>query len=411
MAQLTTIDEFRLAAPIRLLNRFGLLFDRLNWSPVDLSASAVFEDAVRRTGLANWGDQNFLSDYEALISAFEHHLNLSLLGILGTQRDFRRMLTNRLYVQEALKRNPEILDIPVTRPLFILGLPRTGTTLLHKLLAQDHRFRVPPLWQLMAPLPLSDQPPQKQRIKEAEQYINLANYTAPLMRAMHEISAHEPEECIFLLPHHLSYHLRAQLPGYRDWQLSRDTTPEYRYYKQQLQCLAYQKPDARYAMKSPFHLFSLKALLSVFPDACIIQTHRDLKRVIPSWCSLGAGLQTLHLKQVDRYAIGSDWLRLWKTALERSLAARQSIPAGQFFDLHYTDLFADPIAAVQRIYQHFDYTWDADVEARMRAWLAATPQDKHGAHRYSAAQFGLTETGIRQTFKTYTDQFNIQLES
>jgi hypothetical protein len=407
----TSIDEFRLTFVMRVLNRMDELLEGANIKLVKLGADDLIAQACRQTGLSDWGDAKFLRDYAVLLSSFEHNSALSLLGRLGMRREFLRVLTNRLYIQDSLKRQPAILNTPIPRPLFILGLPRTGTTLLHKMLAQDPNMRVPPLWQLLVPLPLTISNREiARRISSAERLTQLAYFVAPKLRSMHIIDAHEPEECVFLLPHHLVQHGRGHVPDYKAWYLSRSAVSDYQYYKQQLQCLQWQQPVKHWVMKSPFHLFTLDALLTVFPDACIVQTHRDLNKVLPSWCSFAAGIGIMHRKQVDRQQIGDEWLALWQLAIERMMSVRDAMNAAQCFDLQYDQFMADPIDGLRQIYQYFDYELTADTEATMRAWLKDNAQDKYGLHRYDAGQFGLSADRIRTAFKNYTVRYRVQPE-
>jgi hypothetical protein len=411
VVQLTTLDQLQLSLPMRALNAVGKGFDSVNFTLVPLEADTLIAQASRRTGLTNWGDDEFLSDYRVLLSSFRQHQKLTLLGRLGMRTEFLRVLSNRLQIVDLTNQHPEILDIPIQRPIFILGLPRTGTTVLHKLFAQDTNMRVPPLWQLMTPLPLTDDERLiRRRIRRTEVTTRFAYFIVPLFRSIHQIDAREPEECVFLLPHHLVPHGRGNVPNYVRWYLQRDATPDYQYYKQQLQSLQWQQPSRTWVMKTPFHLFTLDALLNVFPDACIIQTHRDPAKVIPSWCSFEAAIGTMHQKQINPQQIGDDWLSLWKTALERTIAIRDSRPQTQFYDLHFEDFVDDPVACVRQIYKHFGLPFSDETGDRMQRWLDEQPHEKHGVHRYAAAQFGLSEEGIRAEYRQYMQRFEVQAE-
>lgn len=410
--EITTIDQFRLSLPIRLLNRVGAGLESLGIRTGRIDAAALISEACRQTKLENWGDGQFLEDYKVLIGAFERNTALSLLGRLAIRQELLRSLINRLRHVELIKQHPEILDVPIQHPLFILGLPRTGTTLLHKLFAQDDHMRVPPFWQLLSPFPLVDDDEEIQgRIRLAERTTRLSNIVAPLFRVIHRIDAHEPEECVFLLPHHLVYHGRGDVPEYLEWFLGRSALADYQYYKQELQILQWQQSVQHWVMKTPFHLFKLDALLEVFPDAGIVQTQRDPAKVIPSWCSFEAAIGVMHRNQTNREQIGRDWLSLWKTAIERAMTVRATHDEAQFFDLHYVEFLADPVGMIRRIYQHFGYPFSETAEAGMRRWFAEQTRQKHGVHRYDAAQFGLSEAGIRDEFKQYVERFNIRLET
>ena len=409
---LTTLDQFQLAFPARLLNGLGAGLDLVGIRVGRIDAQSLIAEACRKTGLNDLGNGQFLEDYNALIGAFERNSALHLLGRLAIKQELLRALINRLRHVDLIQQHSEILDVPIQRPLFIVGLSRTGTTLLHKLFAQDEHMRVPPFWQLISPFPLGvDDEEIQRRIGLAETTTRLSNYVAPLFSVIHRIDAHEPEECVFLLPHHLVYHGRGDVREYVEWFLGRSALADYQYYKQQLQILQWGQPARHWVMKSPFHLFQLDALLEVFPDAGILQTQRDPSKVIPSWCSFEAAIGMMHRKRVDRQQIGKDWLALWQTAMERAMAVRASHHEARFFDIPYVELVADPVGMMRRIYQHFGYPITDAAEAAMQRWLTEQSREKHGIHRYNAEQFGLTEAGIRNEYSRYIERFGIQLEA
>lgn len=238
-----------------------------------------------------------------------------------------------------------------------------------------------------------------------------------MMDAIHPIRAHAAEECIFLLPHHLVMHMRADIPTYAEWFLERDMRPDYAYHKQQLQSLSVgddpNSEPARWVLKAPFHLFNLPELFSVYPDAGIIHTHRDPKDVMGSWSSFAVILGKLHRTNVDVKAVAHNWIRLWEKGLKRAIEFRYRTNTSAVYDLQYHDLAANPIEAMRQLYAHFGDTLSAEAEAAMRAMLdadRASKQTPRAVHRYDLAQFGLTEAEIDKTFGFYTNFCNIPLE-
>lgn len=403
----TSLDTFSLALPVRMFNSVGQALTPLKLTLLSLDPDTLIAEAVRQTGLDDWGEPAFLRDYRTFLEALAGNDQLTMVGRIAMRMEALRVLTNRLYHQAYIKQQPAVLDQPVERPLFILGLPRTGTTLLHNLLAQDPAMRVTPYWQMLHPVPASATR-QRQHIRYAQNLVRGFYFMAPVMRVMHPMSAYDPEECVFLLPHHLVNHGRADLPDYVRWFLKHDLTPDYHYYRQQLQVI--QQPGRHMVMKSPFHMFTPDVLLKTFPDARIIQTHRDPAKTIASWASFMTVIGAIHRRQVNPAHIAHDWLDLWQTAMQRMMQFRQSSPAEQSFDLHYADFKANPISMMQRVYAQLGYEFTQEIEERMRQWLAVNGQIKHGVHRYDPAQFGLTTDGIRRDFQAYIDYFQVAIE-
>jgi len=366
--------------------------------------------AQRRTGLSDWGDASFREAFRRLLEAYECTANLHLLGRLALRQECLRLLSNRLRMQEDLKRFPCIEQTPIRKPLVIVGLPRTGTTLLHQLLAQDPSARVPRLWELLQPSP----PPCPEalaaapRRKQAEQMIRRALAFAPHFQALHPLSATGPEECIFLFQHtfmSVVFEAYGEVPDYITWLLHQDLTPAYRYYQQQLQLLQWRWPGDHWVLKSPHHLFFLDVLLTVFPDACVVQTHRDPATALASLCSLMATTRSLYSHGVAAQRLGAPCLATWGIALDRMLRVRAATDPARFYDLYYEDLLADPIAAVYRIYAYFGYTATPGMEVDMQRWLAAHPQHRYGVHQYALSQFGLDRPMVERCYAAYLQRF------
>jgi hypothetical protein len=231
---------------------------------------------------------------------------------------------------------------------------------------------------------------------------------APHFSAIHPLSATGPEECIFLFQNtfmSVVFDAYSEVPDYIAWLLHQDLTPAYRYYQQQLQLLQWQWPGTHWVLKSPQHLFFLDVLLTVFPDACVVQTHRDPATALASLCSLMATARRLYSDRVVEQRLGASCLATWGTALDRMLHVREATDPARFYDLQYEDLLADPIAAVSRIYAHFGYAVTPGMEAGMQRWLAAHPQHQHGVHRYSLTQSGLDCATVARRCAAYLQRF------
>src|SRR5215510_8304301 len=344
----------RLPWLMRVLNSLSYALNHCGLPPLRLSDAALMAAAQRRTGLSDWGDEGFREALRRLLDAYERTAKVHLLGRLAIRRECLRLLSNRLRIQDELKRCPRIEQTPVRKPLVIVGLPRTGTTVLHHLLAQDPLARVPRLWELLepSPSPHPETAARDPRITRAEQMIRHAFALAPHFSALHPLSASGPEECIFLFQNtfmSVVFDAYSEVPEYMAWLLQQDLTPAYQFYKLQLQVLQWRWPGTHWVLKAPHHLFFLDVLLTVFPDVCVVHTHRDPTTALASLCSLMATARRFYSDDVADQHLGAPCLALWGTALDRMLHVRAAADPARFYDLQYEDLLANPVEAVHRI--------------------------------------------------------------
>ena len=325
------------------------------------------------------------------------------------------LVSNRLQMAADWERHPEILAEEIPRPLFIVGLSRTGTTLLQHLLGVDPANRMLLHWQAATPSP----PPERAtyatdpRIKRSERAIKLVYYMVPHGRALHPMAADSPTECVALLGHSLTsmeFAAGNHVPSYLSWLLDQDMRAPYRHYRRQLQLLQWRCGSDQWVLKSPGHLFALDALLDVFPDARIVQIHRDPVRVMGSFCSLTATLYGVGSDHVDPHAIGATWPAVWAEGLDRMMAVRDQRGSGSFLDVRYADLVADPIAVVRRIYDTFEMDLPPMVVSAMCDHLVQNRQDAHGVHLYSLDAFGLDGRVEQERFAGYRTRFDVPEE-
>jgi len=396
-----------LPLPIRALNA-----TRLRWPRLD--DASLLARARRATGLDDFGDAWFRAPLRALLASLEDEAALTPFGRIIARADLTRLLANRLRMTDVLARHPEITGAPVARPLFIVGLPRTGTSLLHELLAQDPANRVPMSWEVMHPYP----PPERAtyatdpRIAAVNQHLGGVDRVLPGFKAMHPMGAELPQECVALTAHDCASMLFStthRVPRYQAWIDAADLRPVYASHRRQLQYLQLRCPAEHWVLKSPGHLWALDALLHEYPDAAIVQTHRDPLQVVASLASLVATLRGMSSDAIDRAAIGAEWTVRLADGLARAGAVRARWPdaAPAPFDVQFGELLRDEIGMVRRIYAHVGRTLSADAEARMRAFLAANPRHKHGAHRYTLADAGLDATTERSRYAAYQRRFAV----
>jgi len=397
---------------LRFVNWAGNTLRQAGVPLANFSEESLLSTAQRQTGLFDWGDESFRVSLRILLKSLDKEANLNFVGQYLLRESCIHLLVNRLRIQDTLKRHPEILQVPIRRPLFITGLPRTGSTLLHNLLSQDPSSRSLSLWELNSPSPPPDIQTRESdpRIEAAEKLVKRYNYLAPELATAHSLNPNGPEECNSLFEHDflsLLFELRANVPRYSQWYEAHDMLAPYRYYRQQLQLLAWRCPGNHWVLKAPAHLFSLDALITVFPDACIIQTHRDPLQVLPSISSLFAIARGVYTDQVDLTGLGEYCLNRWAKGIERGMQIRNAADSAQFYDVKYNTLVKDPIGTVHRIYEYFGYEFSPRMGENIHRWITENPQNKHGVHRYSLEQFGLDPTVVNRRFAQYRERFNV----
>ena len=402
---------------VRALNAAGGALRALGLPLVRLDAAALMAEATRRTGLDDFGDPRFREPLGLLLDAFEREAALTILGRMIARNDVLRLLENRLRMTAEHCRHPEITQGAISAPLFIVGLPRTGTSILHELMAQDPESRVPMSWEVQHPWP----PPEAAtfetdpRIAAVDKHLAGVDRVLPDFKKIHPMGARLPQECVALTAHDFATimnHTTHRVPSYQQWLETTDLRWVYASHRRQLQYLQWKVPARRWVLKSPGHLWALDALAAVYPDARIVQTHRDPLKVIASLTSLVTVLRSLASDEIDPYEIAQDWTARLARGLECAMRVRASgvLPASQTFDVHFRDLMADPIAMVARIYAHFDMTLSAEAERRMRRFLAENPSDKHGAHTYTLAAARLDPSTERRRYAAYQEHFGIPSE-
>jgi hypothetical protein len=358
----------------------------------------TFDRLLARAGGAE-GDERFADDFRSLLRWWAGAENLTPVGWQAAQTHVRRHLTNRARIRRLIAEHPAIEQEPVERPVFVVGLPRTATTLTHGVLALSDEHRGPLLWELLSPG--LEVPPGRRRAATApaRRLVDGTNLFAPRFRDIHPMTADGPEECTFALPHALMPLSQARIPEYQAWHCGRDFVPDYRHLKRVFQVLQYGRPRRRWILKSPMHLENLDALRTVFPDATIVWTHRDPVTVVASFCSLVEHGMVLSTRPVDLHGIGATWLDLLSRAAARGLAARAAIPPAALVDVPYSWLGSDPATGAPKLYDAVGARWTG-AEADRLAGVVARPKGAR-PHRYDLARYGLTRADVVSAFADY----------
>ncbi len=388
---------------------------RLGLARVSLEEQSLLAEARRSSGLERLGDESFREPLGRLLAAAESEAALHPLGRLILRQSLVRALINRLRLEALSELHPAVAEQPVEVPVFILGLQRTGTTLLHRLLTCDPRLRPLRSWEALNPAPFPRGPVRggrDPRIRVAETAERGLRYLAPRFFAIHPVEAHAPEEDVLLIDASFvspTADATLYVPSYSAWLRSIDHRPAYRVFRRLLQLLLWQRPG-RYLGKTPHHLEFLDALLAVFPDARIIQTHRDPARVVASYCSMMGHGRAMFSDRVDAVELGRQIRERTLRAVTRSMQVRGTVDAA-FADVAYADLVADPIKQVRRIYDFLGLPLPPETEAAMERWLAANPQGRHGVHRYRLEDFGLDRAELEPLFEPYRRRFGVASEA
>ncbi|MER7055375.1 sulfotransferase [Streptomyces sp. NPDC000351] len=358
----------------------------------------TFDRLLARAGGAA-GDERFADDFRSLLRWWAGAENLTPVGWQSARSHVRRHLTNRARIRRLIAEHPGIEREPVEKPVFVVGLPRTATTLTHGVLSVSDEHRSPRLWELLTPG--LEVPPggRRRATAPARRLVDGTNLLAPRFRDIHPMTADGPEECTFALPHALMPLSSARIPEYQAWHYERDFVPDYRHLKQVYQVLQYGRPRRRWILKSPMHLENLDALHTVFPDATVVWTHRDPVTAVASFCSLVEHGMVLGTRPVDRHGIGATWLDLLSRSAARGLAARAAIPRQSLVDVPYSWLGSDPGTGAPKLYAAVGARW-TDAEAARLAGVAARPKGTR-PHRYELSRYGLTRADVESAFAGY----------
>lgn len=384
---------------MKLPDRFSTAVDQLH------------EEACKATRLADFGDDSYLEGLQTLLHAYDETARFGEIGRYASFASLVNCLKGRLHKQQGIKQHPGCLDNPIRQPVFIIGLPRTGTTILHRLLAQLPQNQGLEYWLGSYPMP---RPHRKDwshcaTYQEVKLSLDMLDEINPEIKAIHEMTAQGIDECRLLLMHcfaNVTFQSSARVPDYEAWLYLADFVPVYEYYYEALQLIGSTSPEKRWILKDPSHMWALDTLLDVFPDALIVQTHRAPEQLIPSVSSLVYSARKMQEPDVCAAEVGQQQLAQWAQVLNAGTEARRSRP-GNFMDVYFTDFVENPLSVVEAIYQRLDSPLDTTQVTALAMWLKQNPQGKHGEHRYTAGDFGLCEADIQRQFSDYKNCYDL----
>jgi hypothetical protein len=386
---------------------------------VSLDVDALLGDAHRRTGLDDFGPDDFVARLRAMCAAVDADAGLHPLGRLAVRQRFVRLLSNRLLVEDLCRRSPEILAIELPAPIVVVGLPRSGTTHLVNLVAADTRFRSLPYWESLEPVPRRGDGPARDgvdaRYTRCAQGYELQMTMVPLLRAMHHQYPTAIEEEIELEDlDFASYTLEwyARVPAWRDHYCTLDQRAHYAYLKKVLQVCTFLRGPNRWVLKSPQHLEQLGPLLATFPDATVAVTHRDPVSVITSAITMLVYGDRMRRHAIEPEALAAYWVDRIERLLRACVRDRDELASERSIDVLFHEFMADDVAMVGRIYERAGIAMTRDARTQLDAFMAAHPRGKDGQLAYDLrADFGLDPAIVRERFAFYFERFPVKIET
>lgn len=372
----------------------------------------IHAGAVEATGLDDFGPDDYVEGLHRVLNGLDEEEGIAdearqgVLGLLITA------LAERLRTQESWRRHPQYRDVAITAPIVITGIPRTGTTALHRLMACDPQFQGIERWLSSSPMP---RPPRESwsgtpEFQACEAQVQVLLESMPGFTDVHELDPREVDECLELLKQNfVSNYFPSMLgiPQYREWWFTADELPSYRRYADILRLIGLNDQDKRWLLKNPGHVWGIDSLLTVFPDALVIQTHRNPVKTLPSVARvLEMPRSMYHGSNLDPRSIGPSEAELWRRAIDRTEDARKRHP-DSFFDVRQGDFRQDPIGTVGALYRHLGLELTGEVERDMRRWLDEQPEQQRQAPDAPPEQYGLTAQGIHDQFADYIAKYDL----
>lgn len=380
-----------------------------------MTPEEVIAAASDRTGLTAIGDPAVLEGLERLLAAYENEARFTERGWQMAIDDLVTNMAIRMKVEGWLSDHPELLGRPIEKPLFVFGLPRTGTTLAINLLHSDPARRSFLRWEAYDPVP----PPRPEELHAGPRYeakqaqSDAALQHVPHIAAIHYEDADSPTECQFLMTPSFCaqvYEAQADIPSYRHWLLHEaDYAPAFTFHKRMLQLLQ-ANTGGRWTLKNPWHPLFLDALTKVYRDARLVMTHRDPADVLGSTCSLIKNVRAIYSDDVDTKGIGESFIDTFELMIARADAFKAKHGAGAILDVQYADVMRDPIGEVAKIYSHFGEPLSDEARSAMERTMADNPKGKHGRHEYSLEEYGLTREGVYERFSGYIERYGIPVK-
>jgi Sulfotransferase family len=398
----------------RLLRSIDRAADSLGFFDHSLEPEVLIRIAQQRTGLSDLGDWSILEPLSVLVKAYREEAELTALGRMVAVWDIDRCLSNLLKLRAEERNDPSILAEEISQPIFILGLPRSGTTFLHNLFAHDPANRAPRCWETIYPYPLEPGPRTKpdSRPQIVARHFERFLWLAPELPSLHPLEANSAQECIEItgqIIRSTRFEATHYVPSYERWLEAAGHGEAYRFHKRFLQHLQHQNGRGRWILKSPDHIFAIDALLQVYPDARLVFVHRDPLEVLASVARLTEILRQPFSRKVDRRLIGQQVSHRWDLGanLLIDISWKQKEASPRIFHLNYRSLVADPLATVTALYRYFGLVLSHEARTRMEVFTAERPNGGYGQNTYRLEDYGLNSENERRRFRNYALHFRI----
>jgi hypothetical protein len=403
---------------LRVLNRLLAGLDALGFNLARVDADSLLRAAGKHTGLTDFGSDYFRGPLSRLCESLQQDAQLTGMGRIMARQGLLRLLENRLRFIDIFKQHPEIAEQEIKAPLFILGMPRTGTTSLHELMALDPQFRVPLSWEVAHPFP----PPETAtyatdpRIALVQKELDQVDRILPSFKDMHPMGAQLPQECVALFAHDfvsMIFDVQFRLKQYQAWLIEEDMTEVFKNHRRWLQLLQWKCPGDTWVLKSPQYLWNIEGMLREYPDARVIQTHRDPVKVAVSVGNLTATLRSMASDKVDLRECSQHYADLLDFGTRKTLAARDKglLKPERVIDIQFAEFRQDPVAAVRAIYDYFGLEFTPATARRMQSFLDSGQEtERHGKHRYDLAASGLELARERERFSRYQQLYQVPSE-
>lgn len=377
------------------------------------NVDSLIEEAQRKAGSSGESEvPAFIAALKVLAHSLDTEARLTPRGRIAVRNGLVTALRTQLEVQRSNIRHPEIQDIPIARPVFVIGLMRTGSTLVHNLLSQHPDLRVPNLWELLFPTGGEGGPRAQEALASyAQTYVDEYNRVAPQLKSIHFLDARRPDECHRLGGNtfqSMVYEMRYRVPSYSNWLRTQDFTPVYQYHQLQLKHILWRIGGEVVVLKCPFHLWNIEELARVYPTARFIHLHREPTSVLLSTCSLCTTLRGARSDIVDQAEIGQQWLAHNERGMAKIQKALQgSLADKPVLDVFYHELLGDTLGVMKQICDFIDVPLTKQAEGQMYSYLYNNQQNKHGSHKYTARDFGLNPRDLEERFADYRNRYEL----
>jgi Sulfotransferase family len=405
-----TIAPAGIGTPPRLLRAADWLSDVAGFFHRPVMPEELIALAERRTGLTDFGEWQFVAPLRVLLQACESEAALGAFGRFALRWDALRFLENLLRLRAAEKASGGAAPA-IERPVFVTGLPRSGTSFLHNLLMEDTANAVPRCWETIHPAIAGDPAAETRSIRQVDRQLKLFRCLAPDFGAMHPLTATAPQECSEITAHvfaSLRFDTTHHVPSYRAWLDSTGHREAYRFHRRFLEHLAgHGKARQRWVLKCPDHVFALDAIREIYPDARFVFVHRDPMRVLASVAHLTEVLRQPFTRHLDRATVGRQVCDRWADGAARLVAAYKTLPQDRVVHIRYRELTGDPVGTVARLYAKFGLPFAAAFEQRIKGYVAAKPNGGYGQLSHRSEDYGIDASRERERFADYVETFGV----